>query len=68
MLMRPAVALGAEGTVGSEPMRGWLRKFRTVRDWALEAGDLDLAEQLQQALDALARRQANIDRHPIVRN
>jgi hypothetical protein len=68
MLMRPAVALSSEGTVGIERIQAWLGKFSAVRDWALEVGELHLAEQLQQALEELARRKTDIDRQPIAPN
>jgi hypothetical protein len=68
MLMRPAVALSSEGTVGIERIQAWLGKFSAVRDWALEVGELHLGEQLQQALEELARRKTDIDRQPIAPN
>jgi hypothetical protein len=68
MLMQPAVALSSEGTVGIERIHAWLGKFSAVRDWALEVGELHLAEQLQQALEELARRKTDIDRQPIAPN
>jgi hypothetical protein len=62
------VALSSEGTAGIKRIQAWLRKFSTVGDWALEAGELHVAEQLQQALEELARRKADIDRKPIAPN